>query len=76
MFESLTLIQTHRIHQFPTILVGSTFWRPLLGWIDDTLEDDGLIDSADKELLLVADTPQEVCDHVHRAREAQRQEAE
>jgi uncharacterized protein (TIGR00730 family) len=75
MFESLTLIQTHRIHQFPTILVGSDFWRPLLEWIDDTLEDEGLIDPTDKELLLVADTPREVCDHVHRAREAQRQEA-
>jgi uncharacterized protein (TIGR00730 family) len=73
MFESLTLIQTNRIKQFPTILVDSEHWRPLLGWIDDALEDGGLIDPADKELLVVADTPEEVCDHVRRASERQRE---
>ena len=67
MFESLTLIQTHRIKHFPTILVDSAHWAPLLDWIDDGLEDDGLIAPADKELLVTADTPEEVCDHVRRA---------
>ncbi|HEY1853687.1 MAG TPA: TIGR00730 family Rossman fold protein [Solirubrobacterales bacterium] len=71
-FEGLTLIQTHRILAFPTILVDAAFWRPLLDWIDDTVEDEGLIGPGDKELLLTADTPQEVCDHVRRASEAQR----
>jgi uncharacterized protein (TIGR00730 family) len=73
MFESLTLIQTHRIQHFPTILVDSQHWRPLLDWIDDTLEDDGLIGPTDKELLLTADTPDEVCTHVLRASERQKQ---
>ena len=35
MFESLTLIQTDRIQHFPTILVDSAHWQPLLDWIDD-----------------------------------------
>ena len=73
MFESLTLIQTHRIKHFPTILVDSEHWEPLLDWIDDTLEDDGLIAPADKELLVTADTPDEVCEHVLRACSAQRE---
>jgi predicted Rossmann-fold nucleotide-binding protein len=73
MFESLTLIQTHRIKHFPTILVDSQHWRPLLDWIDDTLEDDGMIGPGDKELLLTADTPDEVCEHVIRASEMQKQ---
>jgi uncharacterized protein (TIGR00730 family) len=72
MFESLTLIQTHRIKHFPTILVDSTHWQPLLNWIDDTLEDEGMIAPADKELLLTAETPEEVCDHVRRASEVQK----
>jgi uncharacterized protein (TIGR00730 family) len=72
MFEGLTLIQTHRIRSFPTILVDSAHWRPLLDWIDDTLEDDGLIGDHDKELLLVADSPEEVCELVRRAAEKQR----
>lgn len=73
MFESLTLIQTHRVQHFPTILVDREFWQPLLGWIDDRLEDDGLISPGDKELLVTADTPDEVCDHVRRASKAQKQ---
>jgi uncharacterized protein (TIGR00730 family) len=76
LFESLTLIQTHRIRHFPAILVGSEFWRPLLSWIDDSLEDHGLISPSDKELLLVADRPEEVCDHVRRASERQREMAD
>ena len=76
LFESLTLIQTHRIRHFPAILVGSEFWRPMLRWIDDSLEDDGLISPGDKELLMVADTPEEVCAHVGRASELQKEMAE
>jgi uncharacterized protein (TIGR00730 family) len=75
MFESLTLIQTHRIAHFPTILVDPKHWAPLLTWIDDSLEDDGLISPGDKELLLTADTPREVCDHVRRASEKQKASA-
>ena len=73
MFESLTLIQTSRIAHFPTILVDRRHWAPLLTWIDDSLEDDGLISPGDKELLLTADTPEEVCDHVRRASARQKE---
>jgi uncharacterized protein (TIGR00730 family) len=73
MFECLTLIQTNRIKHFPTILVDSAHWAPLLEWIDDSLEDDGMIGPEDKELLVVADTPDEVCEHVQRASAAQKE---
>jgi uncharacterized protein (TIGR00730 family) len=73
MFESLTLIQTERIQHFPTILVDSQHWKPLLDWIDNTLEDNGMISPADKDLLITADTPEEVCDHVRRASAMQKQ---
>jgi uncharacterized protein (TIGR00730 family) len=72
MFESLTLIQTHRIEHFPTILVGSAFWDPLLEWIERGLEQNGLISPGDKELLVLADEPMQVCRHVLRASERQR----
>jgi hypothetical protein len=75
MFESLTLIQTHRIKHFPTILVESRYWRPLLSWIDDSLEDDGLISTEDKELLFVADDPDQVCAHVIEASSRQKETA-
>ncbi|HEY5943497.1 MAG TPA: TIGR00730 family Rossman fold protein [Solirubrobacterales bacterium] len=72
LFEALTLIQTDRIKHFPVILVGSEFWAPLLEWIDRGLEDHGLISPGDKELLMVADEPHEVCEQVNRASERQR----
>jgi uncharacterized protein (TIGR00730 family) len=72
MFESLTLIETNRIRHFPTILVDSQHWKPLLDWLDH-VEDDGLISAPDRDLLVTADTPDEVCDHVRRASERQRQ---
>jgi uncharacterized protein (TIGR00730 family) len=72
LFESLTLIQTRRIQHFPTILVDSEFWDPLLEWIDRGLEDHGLISPGDKELLVVADEPMQVCRHVMKASERQR----
>jgi uncharacterized protein (TIGR00730 family) len=75
MFESLTLIQTQRIQNFPTILVDSAHWQPLLDWIDNGLEDEGMISPGDKELLVTADTPDEVCEHVRRASAAQKQQA-
>ena len=73
MFECLTLIQTHRIKHFPAILVDSAHWRPLLEWIDRSLEDNGMISPEDKDLLMLADTPEEVCDHVQRASAAQKE---
>jgi uncharacterized protein (TIGR00730 family) len=75
MFESLTLIQTHRINSFPTILVDSEFWDPLLEWVDRGLEDNGLISPGDKEMLVVCDDPEQVCKHVMRASERQRERA-
>jgi uncharacterized protein (TIGR00730 family) len=74
LFESLTLIQTERIQHFPVILVGSDFWAPMLDWIDRSLEDHGLISPGDKELLMVAEEPMQVCEHVIRASERQRAE--
>jgi uncharacterized protein (TIGR00730 family) len=73
MFECLTLIQTHRIKHFPAILVDSAHWQPLLEWIDRGLEDNGMIAPADKDLLILTDTPDEVCEHVQRASAAQKE---
>jgi uncharacterized protein (TIGR00730 family) len=72
MFESLTLIQTHRIKHFPTILVDREHWAPLLAWLGH-LEDDGMLTAADRHLLVTADTPQEVCDHVRQASTRQKE---
>ena len=64
LFETLTLIQTGKIQQFPMILVGSSYWRGLTDWIDDSLLPNGFIGPGDPEIYRVVDTPDEVCDIV------------
>ena len=33
LFESLTLIQTGKVLNFPVVLFGSDFWEELLEWV-------------------------------------------
>jgi uncharacterized protein (TIGR00730 family) len=58
-FESLTLIQTGKVHNFPVVLFDSRFWHDLLDWIGDELLADGLISSEDERMLFVTDDPAE-----------------
>lgn len=65
LFESLTLIQTLKIDRFPVILVGSKFWGGLLDWIKQTLlESEKNISPEDLNLFFVADTADEVVNHI------------
>ena len=73
LFESITLIQTRRIKHFPTILVDTDHWAPLLEWVDEDLDDCGLIAKQDMDLLVTADTPDEVCGHVRQASSKQKE---
>jgi uncharacterized protein (TIGR00730 family) len=57
MFESLTLIQTHKIGRFPVVLVGSEYWTGLLDWMKNTMVGHGNIHTEDLELFAVVDTP-------------------
>jgi uncharacterized protein (TIGR00730 family) len=60
LFEALTLVQTHKIHPFPIILVGRDFWRGLIDWIRQRLAGDGMIDRDDLLLMHIVDDPDEV----------------
>ena len=62
LFESLTLIQTGKIKNFPVILFGSSYWKGLLDWMRTTMLSEGKISPADLDLLMVTDSPEEVRD--------------
>ena len=36
LFEALTLVQTRKINRFPIVLYGSSYWKGLLDWIEET----------------------------------------
>jgi uncharacterized protein (TIGR00730 family) len=55
LFESLTLIQTGKVLQFPVVLYDSDYWAELLGWVRGELLADGMISPEDLELLHVTD---------------------
>ncbi len=60
LFEALTLVQTHKVTQFPVVLVGTAFWGGLVDWIRGRLVDEGVIAAADADLISVVDTPAQV----------------
>jgi uncharacterized protein (TIGR00730 family) len=59
IFEVATLIQTRKIKEFPVVLVGRTFWQPLLDFLRERLAAERTIDSADSERFIVTDSAEE-----------------
>lgn len=68
LFETLTLIQTRRIHPVPVVLVGESYWRRAVDF--DFLVDEGVIDPEDRELFWYAETAQDIWDSIQRWHEA------
>ena len=66
-FESLTLIQTGKMRNFPVVLFGSDYWQGLLDWMRGKMLGEGKISQGDLDLLLVSDSPAEACDYIVRA---------
>jgi uncharacterized protein (TIGR00730 family) len=59
IFETATLTQTRKIRDFPLVLVGREFWRPLMNFLHDRLVAEGTIDQVDFNRILVTDSPEE-----------------
>ncbi len=59
IFETATLIQTGKIRDFPLVLVGTGFWRPLLDFLQHGLVRAGTIDPVDVARIRVTDAPAE-----------------
>lgn len=62
-FEAITLIQTKKILNFPIVLIGNEFFRPLLELLYSMIED-GMIDKSDMDLILVTDSIDEAVLHI------------
>jgi uncharacterized protein (TIGR00730 family) len=60
LFEALTLVQTHKVNQFPVVLLGSAYWSGLVEWLRSTMLVHGYIGGGDLDLLTVTDDVNEV----------------
>lgn len=63
LFETLTLIQTGKIKNFPIVLMGKEFFNPLMQFIDSMAEK-GTISPEDRELYLLTDSEEEALQHL------------
>lgn len=59
LFEALTLVQTQKVTSFPIVLLGVSYWRPLIDWLRDTVAEEGAISAPDLDLLRLTDDPAE-----------------
>ena len=72
LFEALTLIQTHKIKNFPVVLFSTSYWGGLIDWIKGVLLTQKAIADADLLLLHCTDSPAEVVEIVVRSQDALR----
>ena len=65
LFESLTLVQTNKIAQYPVVLVGKAYWQGLIEWMKSSmLGEEHNINPPDLDLFKIVDTADEAVRHI------------
>lgn len=64
VFETITLIQTKKINNFPIIMMGVDFWQPLKSFVFDTLLENRTISPKDLQLVSFTDDPQSAIESI------------
>jgi uncharacterized protein (TIGR00730 family) len=63
LFESMTLIQTGKMHGFPIIVMGTDYYQDTIRMIEK-MKEEGTISPQDMDLLLFTDDIQEATEHL------------
>jgi uncharacterized protein (TIGR00730 family) len=58
IFETLTLEQTGKIHDFPLVVMGQDYWEPMMAFLG-TMAEQGTIDRRDVDRIVRTDVPEE-----------------
>jgi uncharacterized protein (TIGR00730 family) len=64
VFETATLIQTRKIQEFPLVLMGKDFWRPLIEFLRDRLIVEHTVDPTDPDRITLTDSAQEAVESI------------
>jgi uncharacterized protein (TIGR00730 family) len=72
LFESLTLIQTRKIKNFPVVLFGSGYWGGMINWLKEVMLKEGKISADDLTRLHITDSPAEVVEIISRSQDSLR----
>lgn len=65
LFETLTLIQTKKIYNFPIILLGRDYFKPLMDFLD-LMVIEQTIDENDLGFLVFTDSIEEAVEYIHK----------
>jgi len=65
MFETLTLVQTGMIHNFPVVLMGTDYYTPLMEYLDLMLQH-GTISAKDLSYVALTDDPHIAIEHLEK----------
>lgn len=55
LFEAITLIQTHKLVQFPIVMVGTEYWSGLVDWLKNEMLEQGHIHAEDMNIFTLVD---------------------
>ena len=64
IFETLNLIETKKIAQFPLVIMGRDYWQPMKTFIERSMVPAGTISSKDAERCYFTDDPQIMLDYI------------
>jgi uncharacterized protein (TIGR00730 family) len=65
MFETLTLVQTKVMHNFPVVLIGKSYYQPLMDYLH-FMEQQKTISPEDLKLVLLTDDIGEAMAHIQK----------
>lgn len=72
LFEVMTLIKTSKIPSYPLVLAPTPYWQGLVDWLREAALSENNIDRADIRMLRLADTPEEILEHVQSVKNPRR----
>jgi uncharacterized protein (TIGR00730 family) len=64
VFETLTLVQTHKIRPIPLVFFGKGYWGGLIDWIKGTMLGRDYIEKQDLDLFIVTDSASDAVSYI------------
>jgi len=71
MFETLTLVQTGKMHTFPCVAMGEEFWKPMVDFVVESMHREGTVQPGEVEVEMSnfpADAATYIREKIHQAR--------
>jgi hypothetical protein len=62
--EAITLIQTHKMVNFPIILMGTEYWKGMITWLKEKVLPEQNINPEDMNIFTVFDKPEDAVQHI------------